>query len=345
MKRFLFIILAFVLSVTACNSHDEQGNVTPEPEEYKPYTVAYLPTWKMPYTPDWEKITHLCIAFGIVESDGSLNLTEVNKHRSIIHIAQSNHVKVLLSIGGGGTKNFSSAILDKSNRDLLIENLDKAIKDYGFDGIDIDYEEWEGGPGGQGASDITKREALENMYKELRTKVGDGKLITAAVSADWDDGTWGYYNCYNNTMHRYLDFVSLMIYDETGPWEGAKVGQHASWDFFESSTNFWLNQRELPKEKLIAGVPFYGYRFKSEATTQGAESIPYKDILINYPGTDAHLIDNIGLLFYNGIPTIRRKAEYIQSNRLGGIMFWEITHDTGDKGKSLLNTIYNVFSE
>lgn len=146
-------------------------------------------------------------------------------------------------------------------------------------------------------------------------------------------------------MHGYLDFVSLMIYDEAGPWQGARVEQHAGWNFFENSINFWLNQRKLPKEKLVAGVPFYGYRFISEDSTEGAVSVPYKDILIQYPDADAHLEDTIGLLFYNGIPTIKRKAEYIQDNRLGGIMFWEISHDTDDNKKSLLNAIHNVFSE
>ncbi len=342
MRYILVLILACILPFYSCNSNGKQDDNIPD--ENKPYTLAYLPTWKMPYTPDWEKITHLCIAFGLVQSDGSLDLTEVNKYRSIINLAQSNRVKVLLSIGGGGTTNFSAAILTKNKRDFLIENLEKTLKDYGFDGIDVDYEEWEGGPGGYGISDSAKREALEQLYKELRAKVGKEKLITAAVSADWNDGKWGFYNCYNNTMHQYLDFVSLMIYDETGPWESSQVGQHASWEFFENSINFWLNERELPKEKLLAGLPFYGYRFKSEDTSKDAEGMSYKDILINYPDVDAHLSDNVGLLFYNGMLTVKRKADYIKNNQLGGVMFWEISQDSDDKDKSLLGLIYKSFT-
>lgn len=339
-KNITLIVLATFFFICACSNDDKQESPIPEAEA--PRIVAYLPTWKMPYTPDWKKITHLCIAFGLVQSDGSLDLTEVSKYRSIINIAHHNGVKVLLSIGGGGTSIFSSAILNINNRNLLINNLEKAIKDYDFDGIDVDYEEWEGGPEGYGASDIAKREALENMYRELRAKIGTDKLISAAVSADWNDGTWGYYKCYNSSMHGYLDFVNLMIYDETGPWEGARVGQHASWDFFTNAISYWLNEYQLPKNKLVAGVPFYGYRFQSENVTKGAESIPYKDILALYPQEGADLKDNIGLLYYNGIPTIKRKAEYILDTHLGGIMFWEISQDTHLKEQSLLHALNEV---
>lgn len=336
--KYLFLAVGVFL-FAACN----KGGSTIIEEVNKPITLAYLPTWKMPYVPQWEKITHLCIAFGIVESNGNLNMTEVNKFRSTINAAQSNNVKVLLSIGGGGTTNFTSALTDIKNRNTLVENIVKVINDYGFDGVDIDYEEWEGGPNGFGPSDIAKTDALEKLYISLREKFGNKKLITAAVTASWDNGAWGYYNCFNNSMHQYLDFVSLMIYDETGPWESSKVGQHASWEFFENSINFWLNVRKIPKEKLVAGVPFYGYFFKSENSAKDASSMPYKDILVNFPDMDAQNLDNIGLLYYNGISTIKKKAEFVKSNQLRGIMIWEITHDTKDEKNSLLNTIYKVF--
>ncbi|MGV8094354.1 MAG: glycosyl hydrolase family 18 protein [Mangrovibacterium sp.] len=343
MEKYIWIISACFVILFACQSNSENEpdpSTDTDPVISQPYVVAYLPTWKMPHTPDWKKITHICLAFGIVQADGSLNMTEISKYTSVIQDARKNKVKVLLSIGGGGSANFTAAITDPAKRTRLVSALDKAIKDLDLDGIDMDYEEWEGGPGGASAGDLTKRAALESTYRELREKIGNNQLITAAVNADWDDQGWGYYNCFNNTMHQYLDFVSLMVYDETGPWSGSNVGPHSGWDFFEHAADHWLKNRKLPKEKLVMGVPFYGYLFKSANNAEGAEAIAYRDILVQYPSVDAHLMDNIGLLYYDGMPTIERKANYIKSNQLGGMMFWEITQDSSDPGKSLLNVIH-----
>ena len=344
MKKFRLIISLCFFILLACETNSEnEPDIDTDPVISQPYVVAYLPSWKMPYTPDWEKITHLCLAFGIVQPDGSLNTTEVSKNTTVIQNARKNKVKVLLSIGGGGSTNFTQAITDPAKRTRLIAALDQVMKDLDLDGIDVDYEEWEGGEGGASAGDLIKRAALESTYQELRAKIGQDKLITAAVNADWDDQGWGYYNCFNNTMHQYLDFVSLMVYDQTGPWSGSNVGPHSSWDFFEHAANHWLNNRKLPKKKLVMGVPFYGYLFQSADNAEGAEAVAYKDILAQYPTENPHLSDQIGLLYYDGMLTIERKADYIKSNELGGMMFWEITQDTTDPAKSLLNVIHNSF--
>jgi GH18 family chitinase len=309
----------------------------------RPMVVGYLPQWKLPYTPQWQKITHLCLAFGTVNSDGSLSVANIEKLRGHIADARSNKVKVLLSIGGGGSREFSEALLDKGKRTFLKENIIKAVKDFNLDGADIDFEEWAGSPDGASREDLLNRDALESLYKELREKMGKEKLITAAVSASWDNGGWGFYHCYSSSMYQYLDFVSLMLYDETGPWSKTKAGQHAAWDYFENSIHYWLHDKKLPKEKLVAGVPFYGYLFKSKDNGEGAASVDYRDILKDFPNQDAHLKDNIGLLYYNGMETIKKKAKYILDNNLAGIMIWELTQDTDLADKSLLHVIYETF--
>lgn len=308
--------------------------------------VAYLPAWAMSsYKPDWAKITHLCLAFGFVQADGTVDAKEVSRHGSLIEEAHAHRVQVLLSIGGGGSRNFSAALLEPQSRKVLMEQLLALTKDLNLDGIDIDYEEWEGGLAGASELDLKKRTALETFYSELRATLGPDKLMAAAVGASWDTGGFGTYNCYNATMHRYLDFVSLMIYDATGPWPSSQAGQHSDWSFFEHAIHHWLVNRGLPKEKLVAGVPFYGYQFVKGGDIKDTKSVTYKEILKMYPDSSAHLKDSIGLLYYNGMPTIRRKTEYVKEHHLGGIMLWEITQDAEEEDKSLLNVIYQCITD
>lgn len=342
MKKLLALTIAYFLILLLAGYAVPKKNPTGD-SVTRPRVVAYLPSWKLPYTPQWEKVTHLCLAFGVVGTDGSLDTREFSKFKHVIKQARKNKVKVLISIGGGGSKNFSAALLDENRRQLLTNNIVRSIKKYKLDGVDVDFEEWQGGPGGASDTDIQKREALTALYRDLRTELGPKKLITAAVNADWDDGGRGVYNCFSNSMHEYLDFVSLMIYDETGPWSGTRTGPHSSWTFFENAINHWLKNRNIPKDKLVPGVPFYGYIFPSQNVAKGAKSMAYRNILTTYPDIEAHQTDSIGLLYYDGMPTMQKKAEYIRNHNLGGIMIWEITHDTDDPEKSLLNVIHNTF--
>lgn len=318
------------------------GCIRKETEPLQARVVAYLPMWKMPCTLDWKKITHVCLAFGKVRTDGTLDMEAVSSHRSIIDEAHRNGVKALLSIGGGGSHSFSPALLNDTCRATLITELVSWIDELNLDGVDVDYEEWEGGPSGASEADFQKRDALEMFYCELRNAMGADKLMSAAVNAAWDTGGFGMYNCFNNTMHQYLDFVSLMIYDETGPWSGIRTGPHSGWEFFEHAIQHWLVNRKLPKEKLVAGVPFYGYKFSRRGYAGDAVGIPYRQILEMYPNQDAHLKDSIGLLYYDGMPTIQKKIEYVKDHQLGGVMFWEITQDTDDEEKSLLHLIHKL---
>ena len=53
-------------------------------------------------------------------------------------------------------------------------------------------------------------------------------------------------------------------------------------------------------------------------------------------------IDNVGFKYYNGRPTIRSKVQ-LASNKVGGVMIWEIGQDSFNE-YSLLKTIHKEFN-
>ena len=116
-------------------------------------------------------------------------------------------------------------------------------------------------------------------------------------------------------------------------------------EHFRMAAKRWSEIRGVPKEKIILGVPFYGVHFVSAETPVGATHMPYKEILTNYPNEQATEKDEIGLLFYNGKPTMRAKAGYVNDNGYGGIMIWAISHDSPNKEESLLQVLYDTFTE
>lgn len=312
----------------------------------KPFRVmGYLPSWRNvhPKTVRWDALTHLCFAFLKVKADGQLDEGDVKSQlKNIVEEGHKNGVAVLISVGGGGTANFSTCLLNKTSRKNLAANLIKFASSYAVDGLDIDFEEFEGSSTGATTKDLAKRSALENLYIDLRNALPEGKLLSAAVSPSWQNPNWGYYNCYTNSMFQYLDFVGLMIYDQSGTYSSSPYSQHADYSaHFLPSIDHWLNNRAVPRNKILPGVPFYGYKFKD--TSGGlAEAISYQNILTQYPNEQGEYKDHLGLSFYNGKTTIEQKANYIKNNQLGGIMIWELTQDAVDNSKSLLTVIHQV---
>ena len=142
-----------------------------------------------------------------------------------------------------------------------------------------------------------------------------------------------------DTVFEHYDFINIMAYDKTGPWAPNSPGQHSSYEFAVENVAYWLG-RGLPKSKLVLGVPFYGHGF-GEAAASGGNT--YAKILATHPG--AEKVDQIGnTIWYNGIPTIRKKAQFVVDEDLGGVMIWAINGDV--KGEhSLLSAIHGVVSD
>ena len=66
----------------------------------------------------------------------------------------------------------------------------------------------------------------------------------------------------------------------------------------------------------------------------------YHDIVTQYPKSenkDELKIKNGSRLYYNGIPTIKKKVKYAKEHA-GGVMFWQMRGDTPGE-KSLMKAI------
>ena len=58
-----------------------------------------------------------------------------------------------------------------------------------------------------------------------------------------------------------LDFINLMVYDYTGPWNPSP-SQHSSYNHAKLGINFWKNTVGVNPSKLTLGVPFMVMIFK-----------------------------------------------------------------------------------
>ena len=102
---------------------------------------------------------------------------------------------------------------------------------------------------------------------------------------------------------------------------------------------YFRTVRHISKEKITLGVPFYGYGFDL-ALTSPAISMNFAKIVSSFKGAerrDEWTMPDGKVLYYNGIPTMEKKA-LLAKEKASGIMIWQVLGDA--KGsKSLLKTI------
>jgi chitinase len=289
----------------------------------QPRIVGYIPN-DLSAVIDYDRITHLNLAFENPDPAGNLSYASTNN--TYIQQAHAKGKKVLVSLAGGASNNnvlmqerYFDLISDAKRADF-ISKIVSYLNAHQFDGVDIDLE------GGSINADYGK--FILDLSVALKPA---GKLLTAALShANGADRV-------PDEAILAFDFINIMAYDATGPWNPDRPGQHSSMAFAIESLTYWIN-RGLPKDKAVLGVPFYGYGFGTDFN----EGMSYAQIIDQYPGAES--LDMVGnTIYYNGSPTIKQKSEYVLNGGYGGIMIWQLAQDaTG--AKSLLRTIYETLN-
>ena len=289
--------------------------------------IAYIPNWidlnSFSTTIQYSKLTHINIAFENPDANGYLTFNSGSN--AIINAAHAQNVKVFVSLGGGSISE-GGAIRDNyfnlitpGNRTAFIQKIYDYVLAHNFDGVDVDLE----GPainGDYGGFVI----ALANKLHS------GGKQITAALSEGY-----GGANVPTSTFAAY-DWINIMAYDATGPWNTANPGPHSPYSMAVNQFNYWTG-RGLPASKAIIGLPFYGYGFGAAAN----QGISYANIIAQYPGSENQ--DQVGnTIYYNGIPTIKAKTTFAIQNA-GGVMIWELSQDAVGS-KSLLTAVNEVIT-
>ncbi len=285
-------------------------------------TIGYLPYYRFSLNDQiqYEKITHLNIAFANPDMQGNLSVGGAD----ITPIVQSAHaadVEVYISLAGGAlTSDWAAAwehLIQFQNRSAFIQKIIDYTLNHNLQGIDVDLE-W---------SHVNAD--YSGFVLELRDSVDKYDIgLTAALP-----GTYRYPQITDAALAAY-DWINMMVYDLTGPWNPSNPGPHSPYSFALNAIDYWVNQG-VPKNKLTLGVPFYGYDF----TDQGnVTALTYSQIVAMNP--DNAQVDQVGQIYYNGMPTIEAKIT-LALDEVSGIMIWELGQDRFDE-YSLLDVIYEV---
>ncbi|MDE1191825.1 MAG: glycosyl hydrolase family 18 protein [Arachidicoccus sp.] len=270
---------------------------------------------------DFSKINYLNIAF--LNPDSTGNFVSIPHLPDVIMQAHAKNVQVLASLGGGNAPAFYTQLLSDTMRTVFLGKIVDMLVSNGFDGIDVDLE----------------GERIDSNYTSFIIELSGvlkfrKKLLTASVATAYKDE-------YSDKALSLFDFVNIMSYDKTGPWNPSNVGQHSPYDMAVSDILYWNKTRDISANKLNLGLPFYGYGFGNGVPP----SISFFELVAQYPGADNKdeiKVSNGGIIYYNGSNTIKKKTELAMKD-IGGVMIWQLMQDaTGNN--SLLNIIDNTIA-
>lgn len=358
--RFLFVVV-----LLGGLLWPDGAQADPEP----PYrVVGYVTGGADIWDVDAEKLTHINYAFAQVTEQHTITFQDEDASGHLAQLqalkAHNPDLKILVSVGGWGAKNFTDAALTDSSRATFAKSAIEMIKRYDLDGIDIDWEFPGQAVGGIDARPQDKRNftllmrTLRNRIDSLSTvrgRVGDDRYLLTIASNDDQDY---FEHTEMGTVHKYLDFINVMTYDfftagskTTGHHTGLYQSSHAG---APTRTAAAAVERHLdagiPPEKLSLGVAFYGrmwsgVRGERKGLNQPYEEfagfIPYETLMETYihkRGYNSHWDDSAKAPYlwapdsshfvsYENPRSLRHKARFIRKKDLGGVMYWEHSLD------------------
>lgn len=351
MKKILHFFFLFISVSTAAQTRII-AYATGKAETIKQYPVG--------------KLTHIIYSFLKIQHDTLTfhNLEQEKSVQQLVALKKTNpQLKIMVSVGGWGGCSFCSDLFaGEVHRKNFARTTVALFKQYGIDGLDLDWEypAIEGYPGHK--YDPADKENFTELIKALRKEMGNDFLLTFAAggfvkyleaSVDWD------------AVIPLVDFVNLMTYDLVGGY-ATVTGHHTLLQDYrpeqESTSKCvrWLLNKNIPAQKLIIGAAMYARVWDSVPDINHGlfqrgrfkQGVAYHDF-------KTYFSDSSGYTYYwdkkakapyqynatkklfatfDDERSVREKMKFIRQKKLGGIMFWELAQDVKTGG--LVDVMY-----
>lgn len=298
---------------------------------YHPYWLgaSYL-------TYDWSLLTS--VAFFALELNGQGSIA--NAHgwpwTGLVTTAHENGVRVLVTAVLHSSSELDALLGSALNRQAAITSLVTAVTSGAADGVDVDFE---GVPGSRKQALVV---FLGDLHAALLAAVPGAYLSIATPAIDWSNA-FDY-----DALAARCDHLMVMAYDYH--WSGSAttgpVAPLACWGTYNVG---WTIADYItwgtPRDKILLGVPYYGYRWPSASGSAGAQTTATGDAfaystIVQEAEAHGRLWDAASSTpwyreqltawrqgWYEDSASLAAKYARVRSEELAGVGIWALGYD------------------
>lgn len=315
---------------------------------------------------DARQLTHINLAFGVIR-DGLLDMSHLPHIGEVARIRSLNpNLKFVLSVGGWTAGGFSIMSRTEEGRRAFAASCLDAVKRWELDGIDIDWEY----PCNDSAGidcDPSDKINFTLLLQALRDVLGTERIVSIAAGA----GSYFIRDTQIDRVAAICDYIQIMTYDIRNGFH-RESGHHtnlftSSGDRLDGSVKSSVDAFHaagVPLDRIVIGAAFYARRWDGvpdmnhglfqtaqslgqygEGYTALVEKYINKNGFVRYWDDEAKapfLFNGSSFISYDDPESIRLKCEYLKSEGLKGIMYWD--HGS-DPSRTLLHAMWQAMTD
>ena len=328
----------------------------------KKVIYGFLPYWNVTKVTIQPELTHLSYFSLTIGADGSLitqtdegtepGFSKLNSDDFLTLsnqiIAQNGNVELVLT--QFNADDISSFLNNPSAQEKFLTSLDSVLLAYPFTGVNIDVEL-------NGSPSPKMRDQFTTFMQTLRTHLNEryGNItLSVDMYASAVEGT----NIWDiSALSNEVDYIVVMAYDfhrrqssQAGPVAPLFGGK----DVWDNDINTYLQGfvELVPPEKVLLGIPFYGYEWQTTSRDAQSHTFPDTGATASYERVQellkrkeelkveegwnenalspyiSYVEDNeIFVVYYENSRSISYKLDYVNQLDLGGIAIWALGYE------------------
>jgi spore germination protein YaaH len=290
---------------------------------------------------DYEALTHIAyFSYEVDTVTGGYTTIHDWNTTPIISYAHQRGTKVLLTVTNFGTTANTKILSDTVKQVTMLNNLVNLLKVRNGDGVNFDFE----------LVPATQKTNMVNFVKRavriIKKELPGAEISLATPAVDWSSA-WDF-----ASLSALCDYLIVMGYDYyyKGSSTAGPVAPLEGENYNISRTiDTYLNAGVSP-EKLLLGVPWYGYDWpvvsnirKAAVTGTGtARVFTAAEALADTHGKTFDQITKVPWvaytssslwrqLWYDDIQSLSLKYDYVNSKNIGGIGIWALSYNGGEQ--------------
>lgn len=293
----------------------------------------------------WDLLSHFSyFSYEVDPIDGSpLTIHGWNTSSAVDAALASGNTKVTLTVSlfSDHSTFFNSSTAPQN----LINSLINLVQSRGAHGVNIDFE------GLPSAYKLQFGNFMESLSIQMHAAIPGSEISTVLYAVDWNS-VFDF-----SLMEPHVDHYIIMGYayyyqgsSSTGPCDPLyQFGSNYNYTL-SRTISYYLN-KGCPKDKLILGLPYYGYQWATTAnsipsnTSGSGTAKTFKEVKNNSSGfyaqnnhsydydsyTDVFVFNNNGphQCFITLEDGFRKRLEHVNNTGIGGIGIWALGYDDG----------------